>query len=87
MFHQRSYALFHGNSYSCSTYTDCHLQEPNEECTELLEGADEWDLDIFKLEVLSDYRPLTTLAMKVLHDRGLINALHVQPVCSCGGFI
>ena len=37
-------------------------------------------MDIFKLEILSEGTPLTTLAMKIVHDRGLATALKIPPV-------
>jgi hypothetical protein len=51
---------------------------PSMGCQILLEGAHEWDLDIFRLHDLAQRRPLTVLAMHVLHERGLVQALRLR---------
>jgi hypothetical protein len=51
---------------------------PSMGCQILLEGLNEWDLDIFRLHDLSQKRPLTVLAMHVLHERGLVQTLRLR---------
>ena len=52
----------------------------SEDCTELLKEVDVWSFDIFKLHDLARGEPLTILAMKILHDRGLIESLRLDRV-------
>lgn len=51
---------------------------PSRECLELLKDVDSWNFDIFALDVVGHNSPLAVLAMKVLHDRGLIENLHLD---------
>eukprot|EP00048_Salpingoeca_helianthica_P001916 m.52750 g.52750 ORF g.52750 m.52750 type:complete len:854 (-) comp11793_c0_seq1:188-2749(-) len=51
---------------------------PSDECSMLMTNIDSWELDIFALTALSQGRPLALLAMKIMHDRGLIETLRLD---------
>eukprot|EP00047_Mylnosiga_fluctuans_P017941 m.65637 g.65637 ORF g.65637 m.65637 type:complete len:802 (-) comp7344_c0_seq1:118-2523(-) len=51
---------------------------PGPECSDLLKNIDSWEFDVFRLEALTGGRPLATLAMKIMHDRGLIEQLRLD---------
>lgn len=47
----------------------------------MLAGTDSWDLDVFKLAKLTNGCPIATLALKIFHDRGLVQSLKLDVVC------
>ena len=53
-------------------------QMVNEELTSLLQNQDTWGLDVFRLSVLTNNRPLVTLAYTIFQSRDLINLLKVK---------
>ena len=64
-------------------HASCDSLVPSTACLEQLESVDSWEFDVFHLTETSQQQPLAMLAMKVIHDRGLIEALRLDTVWNC----
>lgn len=52
----------------------------SEACTNYLHEHDSWGLNVFELDVISDYRPLLAITVHALKSRNLIETLKIDEV-------
>jgi len=79
----------HSSSYAVGRQKRPFISGPvfSTACENLLSHAVRWDMNIFKLDVLSQGRPLTALGMKLFNKTGLIGKFKIPPLVLTHFFI
>ncbi|XP_058442657.1 cAMP-specific 3',5'-cyclic phosphodiesterase isoform X2 [Malaya genurostris] len=70
--------LQHTNSFTSDRLPQYGVDTPHEhQLGQVLNNADTWGIDIFKIETLSNNRPLTCIAFAIFQERDILNTLMI----------
>ncbi|XP_039436278.1 cAMP-specific 3',5'-cyclic phosphodiesterase-like isoform X2 [Culex pipiens pallens] len=70
--------LMHTNSFTSDRLPMYGVDTPHEsQLGQVLNIVDTWGIDIFKIETLSNNRPLTCIAFAIFQDRDILNTLMI----------
>ncbi|XP_055618829.1 cAMP-specific 3',5'-cyclic phosphodiesterase, isoforms N/G isoform X4 [Toxorhynchites rutilus septentrionalis] len=70
--------LMHTNSFTSDRLPQYGVETPHEhQLGQVLNSVDTWGIDIFKIETLSNNRPLTCVAFSIFQERDILNTLMI----------